>query len=70
MACELCKGTGWVCENHLGQPWEFKDADGVWQSKTCCDGAGTNCVCNPSGDYEFAAVYASTEPEKVKVWVQ
>ena len=20
-ACEVCKGTGWVCENHMDTPW-------------------------------------------------
>lgn len=61
-SCQLCGGTGWVCEN-CGTQWEAADGE------TCC-GAGKNCECNPSGHYEFKAVYASTEPEKVERWVQ
>ena len=60
MACELCEGTGWVCEN-CGTRWELADGG------TCC-GAGQNCACNPSGDVEWQAVYATTEPAEVKEW--
>lgn len=37
--CVICKGFGWVCENH---------ADVVWgTNKECCGGAGMPCTCNP-----------------------
>lgn len=64
-ACPHCLGTGWVCEFHMGRPWEGKNACG-------CGGAGTNCVCNPGGNADgiFDAVFASTDPDKVKTWIQ
>lgn len=64
MACNLCRGQGWVCENHLDVPWDDDD-------KTCCGGAGTNCVCNPSGELpEGFKTYVATEPNNIKEWVQ
>jgi hypothetical protein len=44
MKCLLCEDTGWVCENHLDQPWEGPH--------TCsCGGAGMPCAkCNPSSE--------------------
>lgn len=59
--CELCEGTGWVCEN-CGTRWELKGG-GV-----CC-GSGVACECNPDGEVEWQAVSSSTEPEKVKDWI-
>lgn len=38
--CDVCKGEGWVCENHEDVPWE---ASG--HSDNC--GAGAPCICNP-----------------------
>lgn len=64
-ACELCAGTGWVCENHTTKPWGKNLGSGE-----CDCGAGNNCVCNPNGEVEWAVVYATTEPNKVKGWMQ
>lgn len=61
MKCEICEGTGWVCEN-CGTRWELSDGG------TCC-GAGNPCVCNPNADFEFEAVIASTSPDEVKTWM-
>jgi len=58
--CEICEGTGWVCEN-CGTRWQLMNRE------TCC-GAGQNCVCNPNGDVDWKVVYATTEPEEVKEW--
>lgn len=60
-ACESCKGTGWVCENHIETPF------GNGQGECDC-GAGCNCLCNPHGEVEWQAVYATTDPETVKEW--
>ena len=61
--CEVCKGTGWVCENHMNVPWGNGSGE-------CDCGAGCNCLCNQSGEVEWQAVYATTdEPEEVKEWV-
>lgn len=59
MTCEICNGTGWVCENH---PFEEFDHDNEG-----CDGAGKPCVCNPEADTSaiFAVVYASTDESTV-----
>ena len=44
--CLQCDDTGWVCENHLDQPW-----DGI--HGCTCGGAGAPCPkCNSaSPDY-------------------
>jgi hypothetical protein len=44
--CLQCDGTGWVCENHIDQPW-----DGI--HGCTCGGAGAPCPkCNSaSPDY-------------------
>ena len=60
--CDICNNTGWICEN-CGTQWEKENGE------TCC-GAGENCICNPNGNFEFAAVYASVNPDEVKNWVQ
>lgn len=60
--CSKCDGTGWVCEN-CRTVWEQSTGE------TCC-GAGMPCDCNPSADYQFAAVIATVEPEKVERWEQ
>jgi hypothetical protein len=40
--CTLCKGIGWVCENHPHKPWEGERACN-------CGGAGAPCPwCNQS----------------------
>lgn len=59
--CETCKGTGWICENHMDTPW------GCGLGECDC-GAGCNCLCNPNGEVEWQAVYATTEPQEVKAW--
>lgn len=53
MKCLLCEDTGWVCEHHRDRPWEGPTACG-------CGGAGSNCSCNPDGDYVFEVVYETT----------
>lgn len=65
--CEICGGVGWVCELHLNSP---ADLNGPCCSIPDCNGAICNCLCNPNGEYEFETVFASTEPDKVKKWVQ
>lgn len=37
--CTICKGEGWVCEDHADKAWG--EGDG------CCGGAGMPCVCHP-----------------------
>lgn len=66
--CVLCKDTGWVCEAHMDRPWKGTAVAGACD----CGGAGCNCVCNPDGNADgiFDAVYASTDPDVVKRWVQ
>lgn len=36
-ACPLCKGEGWVCEQHPSLPFAHDD----------CAGPGDPCACNP-----------------------
>jgi hypothetical protein len=36
--CKICKGEGWVCEDHADKAWG--EGDG------CCGGAGMLCICN------------------------
>lgn len=36
--CRICKGQGWVCENHPGNAWMGGDQE-------CCGGAGMPCSC-------------------------
>lgn len=48
--CEICHGTGWVCEDHPSEPWEHAD----------CGGAGARCHCNPHGLVEWREVFAET----------
>lgn len=38
-SCPVCKGEGWVCENHPNEPWNEGDPE-------CCGGAGAPCECN------------------------
>lgn len=35
--CKICKGEGWVCEDHPGVAWGDGD--------NCCGGAGQLCDC-------------------------
>jgi hypothetical protein len=37
---------GWVCEEHLDQPWQH---DG-------CGGAGAGCLCNPHRYVDFEVI--------------
>jgi hypothetical protein len=39
-ACPICKGMGWVCENHPDKSWP----------EECSCGAGEPCVCNTHGE--------------------
>ncbi|HVQ04885.1 MAG TPA: hypothetical protein VMT14_15295 [Burkholderiaceae bacterium] len=34
--CPICRGSGWLCDEHPAQPWEHED----------CDGVGVACGCN------------------------
>jgi hypothetical protein len=46
LGCAVCREAfepGWLCEDHLGQPWGHEG----------CSGAGAPCVCNPTGALEF-----------------
>jgi hypothetical protein len=41
----ICKGMGWVCENHRDKPWAGLMPEGFPE---CCNGAGVPCHrCNP-----------------------
>jgi hypothetical protein len=53
--CPLCrdaKEPGWLCEEHLGQPWEHGG----------CGAAGVPCVCNPHAQVCWFEIYAEHEP--------
>jgi hypothetical protein len=41
--CPICKGLGWVCENHPDKPWD--PAIGCQ-----CGGAGVPCDCQGPQD--------------------
>jgi hypothetical protein len=43
MACKICDGTGWVCENHPRRPWSVfsRRADAC-----ACGLSGIPCFCN------------------------
>jgi hypothetical protein len=44
MKCELCDGTGWVCEGHPHAPWVGEQACG-------CGAAGAPCpTCNVANE--------------------
>lgn len=51
--CTICKGEGWVCENHPDLPWQH---DG-------CGGAGDPCCCNPDGKVKWALIYADVDAD-------
>jgi hypothetical protein len=42
--CPTCRGEGWVCEEHPGQPFEHY----VAQTNQLCPGPGMPCSCNPT----------------------
>jgi hypothetical protein len=46
-ACSVCRGSGWLCEEHLMLPWEHDD----------CDGVGVACACNPQAAVPFVSVF-------------
>jgi hypothetical protein len=37
-ACSICRGVGWVCENHTDKAWDV--------DLGCVCGAGAPCKCN------------------------
>lgn len=41
LICGICKGEGWVCENHENIAWNYGDG-------CLCGGAGMPCKCNTS----------------------
>lgn len=63
--CEACAGSGWVCEAHPDKLSQVTTDGGC-----DCGAPAANCACNPGGDAQFDAVYASTDPSNVKEWVQ
>lgn len=40
--CPICKGEGWVCENH---PYR------AWTPEGCQCGPGMPCECNPNAEF-------------------
>jgi hypothetical protein len=52
--CPICRGSGWVCEDHPGEPWEHAG----------CGGAGVACQCNPGGLVQWQQVIVTTDPER------
>jgi hypothetical protein len=36
LICAVCRGSGWLCDEHPTLPWEHDD----------CDGVGIVCGCN------------------------
>jgi len=47
-SCAFCAGSGWVCADHPGLPWQH---DG-------CGAEGAPCVCNPSGAVQWRKIIA------------
>lgn len=61
--CKTCEGVGWVCENHIEQPWGGLSAS----AQAChCGGAGQPCeTCNNDlhlTGFEGGAIIASVDP--------
>jgi len=52
--CPICRGELWVCEDHPAEPWPHEG----------CDGAGSPCICNPTGAVQWREVYAEVPPDK------
>lgn len=55
--CAICKGEGWVCENHPEIPWNGGNQE-------CCGGAGSPCACNSDlslTGFEGGCIIASVE---------
>lgn len=48
--CQICFGSGWVCEEHPDKPMEhIKDRSPFYKlflGDARCDGAGMPCKCN------------------------
>ena len=51
--CPICRGIGWVCENHPEKPWD--------PELGCICGAGAPCKCNATGGVD--------EPDVIQVIV-
>jgi hypothetical protein len=49
-SCNVCGGSGWVCEGHPGRPREHDDC-----------GAATPCVCNPKAVVKWTKVLAEAQ---------
>lgn len=47
MVCSMCRGSGWLCDEHPTLPWEHGD----------CDGVGVACTCNASAVTPHADVF-------------
>lgn len=45
--CKLCRGSGWLCDEHPTLPWDHDD----------CDGAGIVCYCNAHALLPHADVF-------------
>lgn len=53
--CSVCKGCGWVCEEHQTHPSDVTYAG----PGACGAGPGLPCECNPFGEVEWAEVHAA-----------
>jgi hypothetical protein len=45
--CILCRGSGWLCDEHPMLPWDHDD----------CDGVGIVCECNAHAVLPHADVF-------------
>jgi hypothetical protein len=64
MACKICDGTGWVCENHPRRPWSVfsRRADAC-----ACGISGIACFCNEealTGAETLASFATLSRPSK------
>jgi hypothetical protein len=54
--CSLCDGGGWVCEEHIDQPWHGPHA-------CTCGAAGMPCFHCNSADDELPRLPKGFEPD-------
>jgi hypothetical protein len=47
LICSMCRGSGWLCDEHPTEPWDHAD----------CDGAGVACRCNGMAATPHADVF-------------
>jgi hypothetical protein len=53
LVCGVCRGSGWLCDEHPTQPWEHGDSDGV----------GVACACNASAETPHADVFVEYDAQ-------